>query len=55
MENVINILITKWKAIFKHFIKYKKHKTINDITYMWNLKHYTSEPIYKTKIDSQTQ
>lgn len=27
-------VITKWKAIFKNFIKYKKHKTINYITYM---------------------
>ena len=23
-----------------------------DITYMWNLKYDTSEPIYKTEIDS---
>ena len=25
-----------------------------DITYMWNLKHGTNEPIYKTETDSQT-
>ena len=25
-----------------------------DITYMWNLKNYTNELIYKTQIDSQT-
>ena len=24
-----------------------------DITYMWNLKYVTSEPIYKTETDSQ--
>ena len=26
-----------------------------DIAYMWNLKNYTNELIYKTEIDSQTQ
>ena len=26
-----------------------------DITYMWNLKYGTNEPIYKTEIDSQTK
>ena len=26
-----------------------------DITYMWNLKYSTNEPIYKTETDSQTQ
>ena len=26
-----------------------------DITYMWNLKYGTNEPIYKTETDSQTQ
>ena len=25
-----------------------------DITYMWNLKNDTNEPIYKTETDSQT-
>ena len=25
-----------------------------DITYMWNLKYGTNEPIYKTVTDSQT-
>ena len=26
-----------------------------DITYMWNLKYGTNEPIYETEIDSQTE
>ena len=26
-----------------------------DITYMWNLKYDTNEPIYKIETDSQTQ
>ena len=26
----------------------------HDITYMWNLKYGTNEPIYRTEIDSQT-
>ena len=26
-----------------------------DITYMWNLKYATNEPIYKTKTDSDTE
>ena len=25
-----------------------------NITYMWKLKYYTNEPIYKTETDSQT-
>ena len=32
----------------------RKRQTSHDITYMWNLKNYTNELIYKTKIDSQT-
>ena len=26
-----------------------------DITYMWNLKHGTNEPVYKTETEPQTQ
>ena len=26
-----------------------------DITYMWNLKYGTNEPIYETETDSQTE
>ena len=26
-----------------------------DVTYMWNLKYDTNEPIYETETDSQTQ
>ena len=33
----------------------RKIKTITlDITYMWNLKRYANELIYKTETDSQT-
>ena len=32
----------------------RKRKTIHDITYMWNLKCGTNEPIYRTERDSQT-
>ena len=28
---------------------------IHDITYMWDLKYGTNEPIYKTETDSWTQ
>ena len=31
----------------------KPEKQIHDITYMWNLKYGTDEPIYRTKTDSQ--
>ena len=32
-----------------------KKKDIPDITFMWDLKYGTNEPIYKTETDSQTQ
>ena len=36
--------------------KISQKKTIPyDITYIWNLKNYTNELMYKTKIDSQVQ
>ena len=35
-------------------VSQKKTNTI-DITYMWNLKYDTNEPIYKTETDSQTE
>ena len=31
----------------------KRKKNAYDITYIWNLKHGTNEPIYKREIDSQ--
>ena len=33
----------------------EKRQISYDITYMWNLKNDTNEPIYKTETDSQTQ
>ena len=39
---------TKWsKSERERWIPY-------DITYVWNLKYDTNEPIYKTETDSQT-
>ena len=36
-------------------IKSERERQIaHDITYMWNLKYDTNEPIYKAKTDSQT-
>ena len=32
----------------------RKRRKPYAITYMWNLKHGTKEPIYKTEPDSQT-
>ena len=32
----------------------RKRQIPYDITYMWNLKYSTNEPIYKTETDSQT-
>ena len=31
-----------------------ERQILYDITYMWNLKYVTNEPIYKTGIDSHT-
>ena len=39
---------TKWSK------SEKEGKVLYDITYMWNLKYDTTEPIYKTETDSQT-
>ena len=30
-----------------------ERQKLDDITYMWDLKHDTKEPIYKTETDSQ--
>ena len=32
----------------------KEKDKYHDITYMWNLKYGTNDPIYKTETDSQT-
>ena len=32
-----------------------KREITHDITYMWNLKYGTNEPIYRIETDSQTQ
>ena len=34
-------------------VNQKEKKIKYDITYMWNLKYGTNEPIYKTETDSQ--
>ena len=31
-----------------------ERQILYDITYMWNLKYHTNEPIYETETDSQT-
>ena len=33
----------------------RERRILCDITCMWNLNYDTNEPIYQTKIDSQTQ
>ena len=35
-------------------VSQRKRQIPYDITYMWNLKYNTNEPIYKTETDSQT-
>ena len=43
------------EIIILNKIKSEREKQVlNDITYMWNLKYDTNEPIYKTEPDSQT-
>ena len=32
----------------------RERQISHDITYMWNLKYDTNEPIYETETDSQT-
>ena len=38
-----------------HISKVRQRQISYDITYMWELKYYTNELIYKTETDSQTQ
>ena len=33
----------------------RERQISHEVTYMWNLKDDTNEPIYKTETDSQTQ
>ena len=35
-------------------VSQKKRQIPHDITYMWNLKYDTNEPIYETETDSKT-
>ena len=41
---------------FSYYVKLSQEakNKYHDITYMWNLKHDTNEPISKTETDSQT-
>ena len=39
---------TKWSKLER------ERQIPHDITYMWNLKYSTNEPIYRTQTDSQT-
>ena len=32
----------------------RQRQILNDITYMWNLKYDTKEPIHETETDTQT-
>ena len=32
----------------------RERQILYDITYMWNVKYNTNEPIYKTETDTQT-
>ena len=46
----------KWMDLEMIILSEVRERQISyDITFMWNLKNYTNELIYKTETDSQTQ
>ena len=55
-KNEILPFTATWMTEIIIMSKSEREKKIScDITYMWNLKYGTNEPIYKTDTDSQTQ
>ena len=53
-----NAICSNMDATRDYHIKWNKSESERQIpyaiTYMWNLKYGTDEPIYKTEIDSET-
>ena len=49
------MLLAATRMDLEIFILSQSEKDKYDITYMWNPKYGTNEPIYKTEIDSQIQ
>ena len=41
-------------SAIKNILLSREGQILYDSTYMWNLKYYTNEPIYKIKIDFKT-
>ena len=54
--NIIGSIMDKIRNSHIKCIKSKRERQISyDITYMWNLKYHTNEPIFRTGTDSQTR
>ena len=56
-RNEIGSFVETWmdlETVILSEVRKRKTSTIYHITYMWNLKYGTNEPIYKTETDSQT-
>ena len=56
-KNEIMPFAASWKdlgTIILSEVSQKEGQTPYDITYVWNLRYDTNEPIYKTETDSQT-
>ena len=54
-KNEIMPFAAKWMDLEMIILSEVRERQISyDITFMWNLKNYTNELIYKTETDSQT-
>ena len=56
-KNKIMPFAAKWmklEILISSEVSQKERQIPNAITYMWNLKYGTSEPVCKTETDSQT-
>ena len=56
-KNEIMLFAATWRQleiIIVSEVSQRERQIPYDITYMWNLKYGTNEPIYKTETDSTT-
>ena len=55
-KNEMMPFVATWMQLEISKLSQKRERQIPyDITYMWNLKYDTNEPIYETETESQTE
>ena len=54
-QNEITLFAATWRQLEIIILsEVRERQILYDITYMWNLKYDTNEPIFETERDSQT-